>query len=66
MPFLLLKLLHEVVRRLAGGNEQRGIGNVLESRLILPFGEFGQCPRLVKNARDVIECPVIYGDPRVF
>ena len=65
MPFFLLKLLHEIVRCLACGNEQRGIGNVFEFRLILTLGEFGQCPRLVENAGNVIERPVIYRDSRV-
>ena len=33
---------------------------------ILALGEFGQCPCLVENARNVIERPVIHGNPRVF
>ncbi len=66
MPFLLLKLFHQVVRRLTGRNKQRGIGNVFELPLILSLRKFGQCPRLVENARNVIERLVIHRDPRVF
>ncbi len=59
MPLFLLELLHQVVRRLTGRDEERWMGDIPKTQIGSPFGQLCQRLCLVENTRNVIEHPVI-------